>query len=59
MINSKTFTTAETILNAKSVKQWLIEEYTKLGHKFESADDVNKVCNAHLSAVSTNIQATT
>jgi len=31
LVNSKTFTTAETILNAKSCKQWLIAEYAKRG----------------------------
>jgi glucose-6-phosphate isomerase len=36
VVNSKTFTTAETILNARTVKNWLIEEHKKLGVKLET-----------------------
>lgn len=35
LVNSKTFTTAETMLNARSVKQWLVSEYEKLNFKNE------------------------
>jgi glucose-6-phosphate isomerase len=31
VINSKTFTTAETMLNAKTCRNWLLEQYKKLG----------------------------
>ena len=30
IVNSKTFTTAETMLNARSVRSWLVESYKKL-----------------------------
>jgi glucose-6-phosphate isomerase len=33
LVNSKTFTTAETILNAKSCRKWLLEGYEALGNK--------------------------
>ncbi|KAJ1608652.1 glucose-6-phosphate isomerase [Cryptosporidium canis] len=47
IVVSKTFTTAETILNAKTIKEWL--------HKsLKSEAAVSK----HLAAVSTNIKAT-
>lgn len=58
VINSKTFTTAETILNAKTAKKWLLEGLRSKGVKLESPEDENKVCNIHISAVSTNLKAT-
>lgn len=45
VVISKTFTTAETMLNAKSVRQWLVE---KLGQAAVAK---------HMIAVSTNLQA--
>jgi len=30
IVNSKSFTTAETILNAKSMRYWILNEYKKL-----------------------------
>ena len=53
LINSKTFTTAETILNAKSCKQWLINYYKSI-----NIDDVNLITKSHLCACSTNIEET-
>lgn len=38
LINSKTFTTAETILNAKTVKNWMLSEYKKRGHAVETTE---------------------
>jgi glucose-6-phosphate isomerase len=32
LVNSKTFTTAETILNAKSVRKWLLDGYKAIGN---------------------------
>jgi glucose-6-phosphate isomerase len=58
IVNSKTFTTAETMLNAKTVKNWLLGEYKKHGHKVDSDEEVNKICNAHMAAVSTNLDET-
>jgi glucose-6-phosphate isomerase len=58
VINSKTFTTAETILNAKTAKKWLLDGFRKQGIKLDTAEEENKVCNIHVSAVSTNLKAT-
>ena len=57
VINSKTFTTAETILNAKTAKNWLLGEYQK-HQNITQEEDLKKICNAQLSAVSTNLKAT-
>lgn len=54
LVNSKTFTTAETILNAKSCKQWMINQYSKLG-----VTDVALIAEKHICACSTNLKATT
>lgn len=48
VIISKTFTTAETMLNAKSLKQWLID----------GLKDASHIGN-HMCAVSTNLDLTT
>ena len=53
LINSKTFTTAETILNAKSCKQWLLNYYKSI-----NINDVNLITKSHLCACSTNIEET-
>jgi glucose-6-phosphate isomerase len=53
VINSKTFTTAETILNAKTCRTWLANHY-----KATTPEDIKKVVNAHVCAVSTNIKGT-
>mmetsp|Transcript_5245 Transcript_5245/g.9630 ORF Transcript_5245/g.9630 Transcript_5245/m.9630 type:complete len:466 (+) Transcript_5245:455-1852(+) len=50
VIISKTFTTAETMMNARKVKQWLLKGIQ--GHE-EAA-----IIAAHMSAVSTNLQKT-
>lgn len=38
VINSKTFTTAETLLNAKTVKNWILSEHKKLGIAVETPE---------------------
>ena len=54
VIVSKTFTTAETMLNARTCKQKIIDFY-----KAKSADcDEAEALKAHLCAVSTNLTAT-
>lgn len=53
LISSKTFTTAETMMNARASKKWLLDQYAKLGH-----EDQEAILKAHLCAVSTNLQAT-
>lgn len=55
VVNSKTFTTAETILNAKSCRDWVWKEYEKLGVDLK---DKNQIVNAHFSACSTNLEET-
>jgi len=47
IVISKTFTTAETMLNAKTVRKWLVDDLGK--------DAVSR----HMCAVSTNLDATT
>ena len=53
MIVSKTFTTAETILNANTCKDYILKSYPD-----SSADNQSKILGAHLCAVSTNLTAT-
>lgn len=50
VINSKTFTTAETMLNARSCRNWLLEQYRSLGET-----DEKKVVSHHMCACSTNL----
>jgi glucose-6-phosphate isomerase len=61
IIVSKTFTTAETILNARNCRNWLIEQYKKKeGYEGLNKNDENykKIIASHFCAVSTNIPAT-
>jgi glucose-6-phosphate isomerase len=51
VVSSKTFTTQETLANARSAREWLL---TKLG----SAGDGNALVRQHFAAVSTNLEAT-
>lgn len=53
LINSKTFTTAETILNAKSCKKWMIEEFQK-----KNINDAALIAKSHICACSTNHKLT-
>lgn len=55
IINSKTFGTAETLLNAKTVKQWLVQYYQ--GTLGMNCADFS-VVKAHMCAASTNLQKT-
>lgn len=50
VVISKTFTTTETMLNARTVRTWLTTELSQLGHRPE--DTVAK----HMVAVSTNLE---
>jgi glucose-6-phosphate isomerase len=50
VVISKTFTTTETMLNARTVRTWLTTELAQLGYKPE--DTVSK----HMVAVSTNLK---
>jgi glucose-6-phosphate isomerase len=49
VVISKTFTTTETMLNARTVRTWLTTELAQLGHKREDA------VARHMVAVSTNL----
>lgn len=55
VINSKTFTTAETMLNARTLKNYIIEHYKG---KYPEEEDHLKFVQAHMCAGSTNIPAT-
>ena len=55
VINSKTFTTAETMLNAKTVRNYIIEHYSK---KYPEEKDHSNFVEAHMCAVSTNLPET-
>ena len=57
VIVSKTFTTAETMLNSRNMKQWVIEEYKKLLPQLNT-NDVNNIISHHFCAVSSNIPKT-
>jgi glucose-6-phosphate isomerase len=56
IIISKTFTTAETMLNARNCKNWLLNAY-KDKHNISESDN-DKVISKHFCAVSTNLEAT-
>jgi len=55
MVNSKTFTTAETMLNARTAKDWLLKHYRNNNIAFSDEKDVT---NRHLCAVSTALKET-
>lgn len=52
IVSSKTFTTQETLTNARSARQWLIE-------KLDAKMNVGQAVEKHFAAVSTNVMATT
>lgn len=54
VIVSKTFTTAETMLNARTCKNHILDYY----NKNHPGCDNSKVLSQHLCAVSTNLIAT-
>lgn len=58
VVNSKTFTTAETILNAKTCREWVWKQYEKLGVDTNDVEKKNQIVNAHFCACSTNLAET-
>ena len=61
IIISKTFTTAETMLNARNCKNFLLEEYSKImNYKSEEEKETNQanIISSHFCAVSTNLEST-
>ncbi|EGR28767.1 hypothetical protein IMG5_169030 [Ichthyophthirius multifiliis] len=52
VINSKTFTTAETMLNARTCRNWLVEHHIKL------EEEIKNLVNHHMCAASTNLTDT-
>ncbi len=65
IIISKTFTTAETLLNARNCKNYVLEQYAKkldLNNSNKSEDEKNKIfadiISKHFCAVSTNTSET-
>lgn len=57
VIVSKTFTTAETMLNARTIRSKIIDYYTTQKQAVES--EHAQILSKHLCAVSTNLEATT
>ena len=57
IIISKTFTTAETLLNARNCKTWLLESY-KEKYPYLGEEEAKKIISKHFCAVSTNIPET-
>ena len=55
LVNSKTFTTAETMLNARTAKDWLLRHYRNNNVAFSDEKDVT---NRHICAVSTALKET-
>lgn len=55
VINSKTFTTAETMLNARTVRNYIVDHYSK---NYPDEQDHAKFVEAHMCAVSTNLPET-
>lgn len=60
IIISKTFTTAETLLNARNCKNYVLEEYMKMFNFTEDAkeNEFAKIISRHFCAVSTNLAET-
>lgn len=58
VVNSKTFTTAETMLNARSCRSWLVSEHKKLGIDLSTEAEVMNLVNHHMCAASTNLADT-
>jgi glucose-6-phosphate isomerase len=57
IVISKTFTTAETLLNARNCKTWLLEQY-KEKYPYLGDEEIRKIISSHFCAVSTNIPET-
>ncbi len=55
VVVSKTFTTLETITNAKEARNWLLNSL-KAQNYIQSADDEQRAIRQHFVAVSTNLQ---
>ena len=53
IVISKTFTTAETMLNAVTVRDWMLKHY-----KVSSDEESKKIIDAHFCAVSTALEKT-
>lgn len=53
VVNSKTFTTAETMLNARTARDWILKHY-----KGQKAGDDKEITSKHICAVSTNLKDT-
>jgi len=56
IVNSKTFTTAETMLNAITCRNWLFEKYSPKIKSLEESK--NKIVACHMCAVSTSLDKT-
>jgi len=59
LVNSKTFTTAETMLNAKTCRNWIFEAYRANGEALETEAQQAEVVSRHIIACSTAKNLTT
>jgi len=59
LVNSKTFTTAETMLNAKTVRNWIFEAYRAKGENLDTEEAKAAVVSKHIIACSTAKKLTT
>ena len=59
VISSKTFSTQETLVNARAAKQWLLTELERRGVPAETSAQRQAIIEKHFVAVSTNREAVT
>ena len=58
IVNSKTFTTAETMLNARTLRKWLLDHYKTTGADIANEEIKTNITKAHIAASSTNLTET-
>lgn len=59
VISSKTFSTQETLVNARAAKQWLLTELERRGVPADTSAQRQAIIEKHFVAVSTNREAVT
>lgn len=57
VVNSKTFTTAETMLNARSCRSWLVSEHKKLGKGGDKPIVVNQLSDSSSEGIDLSTEA--
>jgi len=58
IVNSKTFTTAETMLNARTLRKWLLDHYKSTGADISNEEIKTNITKSHIAAASTNTSET-